>query len=236
MRYVFGGLGFNSKDAVWRHAAAVRRRYPHYVTISRPEDIAFVSSLLNNHLNRAEKVGCGVVRFFSAPPPDHPGECFYLERRDGSTTDFGLSACLRSPESVNLESFHALAQPHLSAVRDQRTAGRSVFVSDFSGVAYSVWDAVATNTLAFRAIVDDFCAMRGIDISKELLTDSIDLCSVPVWREPRIPEDFVPHHASYEVLLVSKEECLSGVRVHQNSLIRASGNRVKAPPRTVFVQ
>lgn len=64
------------------------------------EEHAIVGDLLMRHPEAALKVGPGVARLFVAPAPeDAPGgwNCFYVERLDGSITDFSYQRCLTPP-------------------------------------------------------------------------------------------------------------------------------------------
>jgi hypothetical protein len=61
-----------------------------------PVDEVFLLDLLAMHPEYEQKVGVGVARFF-VNPDGFGGRCFWLERLDGSKTDWSFRSCLTPP-------------------------------------------------------------------------------------------------------------------------------------------
>ncbi len=55
-KYVFGGFSFTAKKAVEKHARVICSRYPRNMTISAPEDIAFLRELLACNVEAEHKL------------------------------------------------------------------------------------------------------------------------------------------------------------------------------------
>src|SRR5688572_9237492 len=117
-KYKFGSAEFTSQDSVKKHAAAIRRRYGVGFTVTAAEDIAFLSDLILCHVERTTKVGPGIVRFFVDSAPDHPAaDCFWLERIDGSKTDFGVPSSLIGVGRINRLSLRMAIKAQLEAYK-----------------------------------------------------------------------------------------------------------------------
>lgn len=59
------------------------------------EDLEFMMSILYMHTEADSKIGCGVKRMWSAPNPVYTNtRNFFIERNDGSTTDFSFTHCI----------------------------------------------------------------------------------------------------------------------------------------------
>jgi hypothetical protein len=91
--YRFGEFEFTSKDAAHGFFGEMRQNMGFGGPITNPAHILAVSELLRGHVEYDEKVKCGVRQFLTAPAPDHNSTCFWIEREDGSMTDFGFGAC-----------------------------------------------------------------------------------------------------------------------------------------------
>jgi hypothetical protein len=79
------------------------------------EDFSFVSDLLAIHPESEQKIGCGISRIFvDFDAQYHRNKCFYLERHDGSSTDFSWVSCIDG-RNIRRETFDAFR----NAVTDQ---------------------------------------------------------------------------------------------------------------------
>jgi hypothetical protein len=61
------------------------------------EEAKFVREMLNRHPRAEQKVGCGVRRLYVGEGFKRGARCFWLERLDGSRTDFSFLKCLSAP-------------------------------------------------------------------------------------------------------------------------------------------
>lgn len=108
--YVVNGISFRSKKDVEQHARNIRDKYArllggHYLN---GDDADFMLSLLAMHPDAIDKIGCGVSRMWvqvNREPRVSFG--FWLERTDGTQTDFSFLACCRKVTNRQ-EILHAM--------------------------------------------------------------------------------------------------------------------------------
>ena len=220
IKYRFGKESFTSQDAVMKHSAAMRSKYGVGQTISDPDDIAFLLDLVAGHIHSGDKAGVGIARFYPDYAPEHFSVCFWLERTDGSKTDFGVPACIRKIAHLNKQSLRERIALQLTAFKAERLATcAGSFVSDYSGKAFPKAEAVADHVEPFDSIIDRFFRERGIDITTEMLTKSLDATSSPVWRSPGLIKEFSAYHATFPLRLVHWRENLSEIKMATNALL-----------------
>jgi hypothetical protein len=221
IKYRFGKESFSSQDAVMKHSSAMRARYGVGQTISAPDDIAFLLDLVAGHIHSDDKSGVGVARFYSDYAPEHATTCFWLERTDGTRTDFGVPACIKKIGHLNKQSLREAIAPQLAEFKSRKLVSSPVsFISEFSGKTFPVAEAVADHVEPFDTIVDQFFGERGVDIKTEMLTRSVDASSVPVWRNTKLIEEFLKFHALFPLRLVHARENLSEIKIAANAAKR----------------
>ncbi len=96
---------YPSKKAVKERARDILKANQKGRTL-RGTDLDFVSALLDLHPHRDKKIGIGVSSLYVRPAPgDAPGGsyCFWIRRKDGTSTDFSYHACLRP---VDPDAYH----------------------------------------------------------------------------------------------------------------------------------
>lgn len=218
IKYRFGKEGFTSQIAVMKYCADMRAKYVVGQTIDDPDDIAFLLDLVLGHIHSDDKSGKGIARFYSDYAPEHATTCFWLERTDGSKTDFGVPACIKKISHLNKQSLREAIAPQLAAFKAQKLAGCvDFFISAFSGKAFLVSEAVADHMEPFDSIVERFFRERGVDIATEMLTRSVDATSCPVWRNPELIDGFLAFHSTFPLRLVHARENLSEIKKAANS-------------------
>ena len=117
--YRYGEEAFSSKTKAAKFFSDMRLLYPIGGTITNPAHWAAVADLLQGHCEREAKIGCGVAKFFVAPAP-RPHQhttCFWIERTDGTKTDFGFSACVEGIWRLNCISFRRAVNPQTEAFK-----------------------------------------------------------------------------------------------------------------------
>lgn len=93
-KYIINGFEFSSKDEVGQYVRDnILNKYPSNQQISK-EHFEFMLALLNGHKKREEKIGVGVKNIWIQPNEFYRTRCFWLERLDGSKTDFSYLQCL----------------------------------------------------------------------------------------------------------------------------------------------
>jgi hypothetical protein len=218
IKYRFGKEAFTSHDAVMKHSAAMRAKYGVGQPISDLDDITFLLDLVAGHIHSDDKSGVGVARFYSDYAPEHTTTCFWLERTDGSKTDFGVPACIKKVGYLNKQSLREAIAPQLAEFKSRKLATRTIsFVSEYSGKVFPVAEAVADHVETFDSIVERFFPAQGVDINTEMLSRSVDATSSPVWRNPSLIEQFLAFHATFPIRLVQARENLSEIKKATNA-------------------
>jgi len=213
IKYKFGKHGFTSKAAVKAHGAEIRKRYGYEVTIDDQDDIDFLSELIAGHKEAETKIGVGIARFFVAPPPDYPGECFWIERIDGVKTDFGVPACLDDIETINKASLRMSVSSQIEDFRRRALNGRvDTFVSEYSGREFPIAEADVDHVIPFDTLIKDFFENKDIDISTTMLTQSVDRASNPRWKSINLRNEFLEFHSKAHLRLVHRRENLSDIK------------------------
>ncbi len=194
---------------------AIRATYLPGETITDAAHIRAVTDLLQCHVDREQKIGAGVKRLFVDYAPDHPSLCFWVERVDGVSTDFGLPSCLQGIGVLNRQSFRQVVRPVIDKFRQRRIGNSLTFLSEFSQKTFPVSEAHVDHEVPFDDIIASFARAEDISVETQLLTKSRDACSVPVWLDAKLPMRFLNHHAKYPLRLVHRRENLSDIKLEK---------------------
>lgn len=95
-RIEFGHLVFERAGDATQHFSAMLNRYGIGQQVNA-DDHNDLLALIERHDERDEKVGRGIAAFEvnRAPDPEHPNNCFWIVRTDGSRIDFSFPHCLK---------------------------------------------------------------------------------------------------------------------------------------------
>lgn len=155
------------KEILWAHEPG------DYVV--DPQSTLDLRALLNRHPEVEQKVGVGLKNFF-VDKDGWGGQCFWLERFDGSKTDFSFRSCIKGqPQSVYKEFTNACRH----AVRKDSRKAKEMFFKKYGNEAGQVK-----------------CELTGKMISiKEAHVDHIPPLTFEVIVETFVKaNDIVPHH------------------------------------------
>ncbi len=76
--------------------SSMLNRYSAGETVSEADNLD-LGALLKRHDEKDEKIGLGIAYIEVAAAPDgHPGNCFWIVRKDGSRIDFSFKHCLEA--------------------------------------------------------------------------------------------------------------------------------------------
>jgi hypothetical protein len=87
-----GELVFQSKKDAKACFREMLGRYVDGQTIE-PGDAVHLEALMERHPEAEHKIGGGIKRFYR-DATDQPTSCFWIERTDGSCTDFSFHSCV----------------------------------------------------------------------------------------------------------------------------------------------
>lgn len=112
-----GRFTFRSKVAAIAALRATRNAYDDNVPILDDDAVDLLLGVVAAHPQVTQKVGAGITGFFVAKSPDYPTRCFYLQRSDGSVTDFSWNEAISPATPIN-----RLRMACRNAIEDQKTA------------------------------------------------------------------------------------------------------------------
>jgi hypothetical protein len=187
--YVLGGQTFKTKAQV---TAACRDML--YARV--PIDHAFLLDLLSLHQESDQKIGCGVQRFFTAPD-GYGGIGFWLERVDGSKTDWSFLKCLTPPthrQEVLAGLRYAVADQVLW-FRDQALIRGAVCVITGVPVTARTVHIDHKPPKTFAALVEQFLKEQGIDFDRIAVKPTADGSTVTELADPTLAEAWAVFHA-----------------------------------------
>lgn len=88
------------------------------------DDFGFMMQILSRHTEADKKIGCGITRMWSAPNPVYTHtRNFWIERCDGSTTDFSYTHCITPRDEFKSACRNAI-HPQIKAFREANNMGR----------------------------------------------------------------------------------------------------------------
>lgn len=120
-KYVLGGREYPTKESVKKYCREILHGLNFNETV---EDFDFLYDLVQHHNDVAEKVGCGITRFYVGADSFN-GRCFWLERTDGTTTDVSFIQCLASEKARGADA--DLRAACRDAIGFHRTGFRETF-------------------------------------------------------------------------------------------------------------
>lgn len=95
--YYINGFEFKTQKSLREYIQKniYRDIYKDYENISE-DHLRFMIDLLSYHEYSEQKIGCGVKRMWLQREHLYNGRCFWLERSDGSITDFSFYQCIKA--------------------------------------------------------------------------------------------------------------------------------------------
>lgn len=157
---------FKTKEALRKRCQAILNHYAVTADVSE-EHCRFLASLIERYHPEAElKLGNGVKRIWVGTN-EYGGRGFYLERLDGSTTDFSFMKCISHPSVWN--DFQSACR---NAVADDKQAYKDARFAHARTVACELTGELLTRDTAhvdhipprtFQNLLKVFLKRSGID-------------------------------------------------------------------------
>lgn len=117
------GTTFATKDGLRKHIRGIVDHYRDDEPIG-PDDLAFMTALLERHRWRDEKIGSGIAGMTVRVNAPFPQRGFWITRVDGTRTDFSWVECVDA-SSKRKDVLDAMR----AAIADQKAAFREAFFS-----------------------------------------------------------------------------------------------------------
>jgi len=99
-KFNINGIQFSSKKSVIEYVREnIHSKYPDRQPISN-DHFRFMVSLLRHHPQSDQKIGVGIRKIWIQPNEGYSTRSFWLEREDGTKTDFSFYRCVSPPSSL----------------------------------------------------------------------------------------------------------------------------------------
>lgn len=173
------------------------------------DDHVLLYELLLMHPHADVKVGNGVKGFFRDQSPDHPTNCFHLEREDGNTTDFSYIECISSAKPTLEQYFYRACRQSVSEILT--TNKNSLFTH--GDVRCSKTNEIVTKENSeyrhtnpkFYVIVREFKKLINRPISKNMFYEDADLQYCTRFSDKEIESQFIEFHQKLANLDIFKK-------------------------------
>ena len=167
----------------------------------RSDDMQMMLHVLDSHPEARQKIGAGVKRIFVGVPPDpykRLGKCFWVERTDGTLTDFSFLKCLSAPSARTyvLRACRQLVVPQILAFRNALPA---VFRCPLRGVEVMREEAHIDHVVLFAYLVELFFGGRN-RLEEAQVTHGADGASTVTLQDVHIANSWVMYHKEHAQL------------------------------------
>jgi hypothetical protein len=194
-------LDFNSKKDALAHFSRMLNSYRNGQTLNE-FDAGQLHGLLERHPSAADKTGVGVKRFYRDKAKD--SDCFWLEREDGTKTDFFFQKCVSAKPKTLLQDF---AEACRYAVQDSLARKKAAFFEEYGDKQGRVKCEVTGNLVAqyeahldhkkpltFQVIVYTFVKSRRIELHPSMIVRPADGEFSRKLADKNIEMQFVEYH------------------------------------------
>lgn len=172
---------FGSKAAALASFKSMLARYRNGEDVNE-QDSQLLRNLLERHPEAHQKIGHGVKRFFR-DRTDQGTDCFWLQRENGSSTDFSYISCVNAKGKSLYQEFaeacRQAVQPDLDAAKKAHfekhgdTEGK--VRCEVSGEMVASYESHLDHKkpMTFQVIVTTFVAANKIEIRTDMLSREV---------------------------------------------------------------
>lgn len=205
--YEIAGVTYRTKAALEERIRSILYAVPLGTRLDG-ENLEFMYAVLERHPDADQKIGSGVAGIRVDRPPAYGGRCFFVDRDDGSSTDFSFKECLRP--STKLEQFKAAAR---NEIADQKIEFKLAFFRENAARRCPDTGELLTLDSAhvdhagdypFERILAEFIDTHRVDVDAvELTGKRQDNVAEERFAEPALAAAFARFHqerAKFEVV------------------------------------
>jgi len=198
-----------------------------------------LSAVLALHPDFEQKVGVGVRRYYVAKAPDHPTRCFWLERMDGSNTDFSLKSAITGSNTSTIQAVARAFREYLAPtlilakrnhfdIHGRGTSTEKVVQCEVTNELISYEQAHLDHKppSTFEVLVRNFLAARKLKPTEELIIRGGDAQSATRLADSSLGDDFVEYHRKVADLRIIKSSA---------NLAASSTHRIRRPKNPVVL-
>lgn len=209
---IINGIEFKFQKNATEYFKNMLERYRNGQTV-KDDDHNMLLALLERHPEADKKIGCGVKRLYK-DKTDMPTSCFWIERTDGSKTDFSyrtaISAKGKSLYQEFLEACRNAVQDDLKLTKEkffEKFADEDGKVEcDISGDKIAIYESHLDHQkpLTFQVIVNTFVAANDIEIKRQMLSISQDAQCQTTIVDLNLKDKFRRYHHKIAQLRIIK--------------------------------
>ena len=179
-------------------------------------------ALLARHPEAIQKIGVGVIRFYKFPT-EMGTKCFWLERSDGTKTDFSYIAAVKSKRKT---LFQAFSEACRSAVREDLIEAKKSFFREncdengkveceVTGKKIAIYESHLDHKSphTFQVLVTLFIGAKEIEITEAMFSWPQDAQFTTEFLDLNIKENFKSYHdknADLRIITAGKNLSLGG--------------------------
>ncbi|MEJ1937667.1 DCL family protein, partial [Nostoc sp. NIES-2111] len=208
------GIEFKFQKNAIEYFKNMLERYHNGQTVKN-DDYNMLLALLERHPEADKKMGCGVKRIYK-DKTDMPTSCFWIERTDGSKTDFSYRTAISAKSKSLYQEFLEACR---NAVQDDLKLTKEKFFDKFADEHGKIECAISGDKIAiyeshldhrkpltFQVIVNTFIAANDIEIKREMLSISQDAQCQTTIVDVNIKDKFRRYHHKIAQLRIIKIE------------------------------
>lgn len=204
--YDIAGEVFTSKGAILQRSRGILHRQPLLPAGVPEEDEPFLRALLMRHPEAQTKVGCGIKRIF-VNHDAFGGRCFWVERLDGTKTDWSIKSCLHPPTHRNevIGALRWLAHPQILSFRNRAFGGRARMPCAITGKLVTVEESHIDHRPphTFVELVRLFMEERGLTWEDIKVVSTTDGRTFDTLADVMLAFAWVSFHQKHAVLQVT---------------------------------
>ncbi|MBG1269427.1 DCL family protein [Nostoc sp. WHI] len=211
---VLNGKEFKFQKNAKEYFKQMLERYRNGQTVNT-DDHEMLLALIERHPEADKKIGCGVKRLYK-DRTDMPTSCFWIEREDGSKTDFSYPTAIAAREKSLYQEFFEACR---NAVQDDLKKTKEQFFGkfadetgkvkcDITGEKVAIYESHLDHKkpLTLQVIVNTFLAANEIEIKPEMLSLSQDAQFQTTFLDIEIKDKFKRYHHKIADLRIIKTE------------------------------
>lgn len=201
---------FRTQTAAELHFRKMLNRYSNGDKILDDDDENLLFELIQRHPD-SMKIGCGVDHFYRDRSPNHPTACFYVQRSDGTRTDFAVKTCLRARHTSLEQDFYNACRESVNGYLSDEKAEKfseagGTLPCEKTGEIIDISECVYRHTEPkFRKLVEDFKAHLNEEILPAMIVKSADNQSATRFSDLRLSTQFVDFHKNRAKMGVFKK-------------------------------
>lgn len=208
-----GDQEFKTKKEALEFFRKILSKYNNGETINS-EDTLHLHNLIERHPEQSQKIGCGIAKFYK-DKTDQPTSCFWLERIDGTKTDFSFYSCIDAKGTSLYQEFseacrEAVKNDLIESKKNHFKVNQNAegkVPCDITGEMISFEESHLDHKkpMTFEVIVRTFRVSNGIIPNRDILSSPKDNQFTTTFTNKAIADQFIKYHHEVADLRIIKK-------------------------------